>query len=81
MTEDKVLSLEDFVGPEHKTSRELRSRCKNTELEATGVRLRLCDKRPHSNVTRSWGIITEQHVCGKVSGTGVGRCQELVWES
>lgn len=48
-----MLSLEDFVGPEHRTSRELRSRCKNTELEATGVRLRLCDKRPHSNVTRS----------------------------
>lgn len=53
VTEDKVLSLEDFVGPENKTSRELRSLCKNIDLEGTRVRLRLCDKRPHSNVTRS----------------------------
>ena len=77
MTEDKLLSLEDFVGPEHKTSRELRSRCKNTKLEGTRVRLRLCDKRLHSNVTRSWGIIREKHVCGKVSGTGFGKLGQV----
>ena len=36
VTENKALSLEGFVGLELKTSRELRSRGKNTELEIQG---------------------------------------------